>query len=98
MDKNTIINYLQNHKETFAQKYNINKLGLFGSYAKGEHTTNSDIDIIYEISPDKKLSMFQYLALNKELENAFDIKVDLVREAIIKKDLKKYIQKDIIYV
>jgi len=42
MTKEAIINYLTSHKKEFAQKYNIEKIGLFGSYARGEAEENSD--------------------------------------------------------
>ena len=40
-----ILNFLRSHKEEFRQKFGITKLGLFGSYARGEATKDSDIDI-----------------------------------------------------
>ena len=36
MTKEYILNYLQNHKDEFANKYGITTLGLYGSYARNE--------------------------------------------------------------
>jgi predicted nucleotidyltransferase len=98
IDKTNILNYLKEHYSEFQENYHIKKIGLFGSYARDNATSNSDIDIVFEIDENTKFSMFQYLKFNKLLEDAFESKVDLVREANIKDSLKPYIQKDVIYV
>ena len=45
IDKTNILNYLKEHYSEFKNKYNVEKIGLFGSYARDEATENSDIDI-----------------------------------------------------
>ncbi|WP_222718398.1 nucleotidyltransferase family protein [Aliarcobacter vitoriensis] len=98
MDKDQVLNYLKNHKQYIFNTFGLNKIGLFGSFARNENKDSSDIDILFEVEKDKKFSMFQYLKLNKYLEDNLKIKVDLVREAAIKDDMKPYIRKDLIYV
>jgi predicted nucleotidyltransferase len=44
--KDEILNYLSAHQERFKKLYNLNKIGIFGSYARDEATPNSDIDIV----------------------------------------------------
>ena len=43
--KDEIIAILRNFKEEFGERYGIEKLGLFGSVARGEQKEDSDIDI-----------------------------------------------------
>ena len=43
------IDKLTGFKKTFAQKFGITKLGIFGSVARKENTENSDIDIVVEV-------------------------------------------------
>ena len=45
MNKEKIIAYLVSHKEEFKEKYGVTRIGFFGSYVRGTHTENSDIDI-----------------------------------------------------
>ena len=59
-----------------AQKYGITKATLFGSYARGEATEGSDIDILIEC--DSIRNMKDYLALEEGLRSAIGKKVDLV--------------------
>lgn len=98
MQKQDILNYLKSNQEYYHNQFGIQFIGLFGSFARDEATENSDIDILYKIEKDKKLSMFKYLELHKQLEENLHKKVDLVRDETLKPQIKSYIQKDISYV
>ncbi len=57
----------------------VNKVYLFGSYARGDAEEDSDVDLIVEIDDSKKrLSLFDFLGLQLGLENYLNKKVDLV--------------------
>lgn len=98
MNKQDILNYLKSNQEYYYKKFGIKFIGLFGSFARDEANDNSDIDILYKIEKDKKLSIFKYLKLTKQLEDFFHKKIDLVRDETLKSQVKRYIQKDINYV
>jgi len=98
MQKQDILNYLKSNQEYYNSKFGVHFIGLFGSFARDEANNNSDIDILYKIEKDKKLSIFKYLELNKQLEEFFHKKVDLARDEKLKPQIKEYIQKDIAYV
>jgi predicted nucleotidyltransferase len=51
---------------------------LFGSVARGESTTDSDIDFLVELDPDRSLFDLAHLIL--DLEDLLDCKVDVVTE------------------
>ncbi len=98
MNKNEIIDYLQKQQPYFHANFGIRFVGLFGSFSRGDETEDSDIDILYRIEKDKKLSMFKYLKVASQLEDFFQKKIDLVRVDTLKPTLKRYVDKDIIYV
>jgi len=98
MQKQDILNYLKSNQEYYHNNFGIQFIGLFGSFARGDANENSDIDILYKIGKDKKLSMFKYLKLNKQLEDFFHKKIDLVRDEKLKPQIRSYIQKDLSYV
>ena len=51
--KDEIIAILRKFKEEFGEKYGIEKLGIFGSVARGEQKEDSDIDICVQLqNPD----------------------------------------------
>jgi len=98
MQKEDILNYLKSNQEYYYNQFGIQFVGVFGSFARDEAEENSDIDILYKIEKDKKLSMFKYLKLTKQLEDFFHKKIDLIRDEKIKPQIKSYIQKDLTYV
>lgn len=98
IQKQDILNYLKSNQQYYHNQFGVQFIGLFGSFARDEATENSDIDILYKIEKDKKLSMFKYLKLNKQLEDNLHKKIDLVRDETLKPQIKSYIQKDISYV
>lgn len=50
--REAIIAKIQSQKDTISQ-YGIQSIGLFGSYARGEQTEQSDIDILIDFTPEK---------------------------------------------
>ncbi len=63
------------------KKYEAGKIEIFGSYARGEETSESDLDIIVEF--DERKSLLQLVGIEQELEDALGIEVDLLtRESI----------------
>jgi len=96
MQKQDILNYLQSHQSYYYEKYGIRFLGLFGSFSRDEAREGSDVDILYSLDKDKKLSLFKYLTLTKQLEDFFKTKVDLVRDETLKPGLRRYIDKDLL--
>ncbi len=92
--KNEILNYLKEHYEEFHHKYKVEKIGLFGSYARDEATQESDIDIFVQMHP-KLLDM---IAIKQLIEEDLHHKVDIVRlREKMNPYLKKHILEDGIY-
>ncbi|HNZ27859.1 MAG TPA: nucleotidyltransferase family protein [Spirochaetota bacterium] len=91
-----IIKQLINEKrKLLEEEYGIKSIGIFGSYARGEETDKSDIDIIVEFS--KPVGM-EFIHLKYYLSDLLDNDVDLTTPDAIKSNRIPYIKKDIIYV
>jgi predicted nucleotidyltransferase len=90
-----ILQILRQHKPELQRKYPLGRLGVFGSYARGEATEKSDIDIAIEISGPMGLS---FIAMADEIEALFGIKTDVVPKRSIKSKYLANVEKDIIYV
>ena len=63
-----------------AKSYGISKLSLFGSYARGEATDDSDIDFC--IDKGKIKGLLRYFSFVNELETIFQCHVDVVTSSI----------------
>jgi len=90
-----IIKTLRQHKPELLRKYPISGLGVFGSYARGEATEQSDIDIAVDINGPMGLN---FIAMADEIEGFFGIKVDVVPRRSIKAHYLPFVEKDIVYV
>lgn len=97
MTREKILDYLNQNKDYIKGKYGITKIGLLGSYARGEEKGRSDIDIIIEIEKSKK-NIHTFFAFKRELEAEFGKKIDLGIESAIKPIIREAIQKEIVYV
>lgn len=96
--KTDILNYLKENMPVFEKKYFIKKMGLFGSYARGEADEKSDIDLIYILEDDKKITYFQLYNLEKQLENHFNKKIELINLKYMNPIIKFKSLNDMIYV
>lgn len=94
LSKNEIIEFLKTNKTTIEDRYKVKKIALFGSYAKGTATQNSDIDILVDMAP----SFDNFFDLKYFLEKNFDTKVDLGKEKNLRLLVKEKIKDELIYV
>ena len=74
--KQGIINKLQ----AFFPAYPIEKAWVFGSYARGEETRKSDIDVMVQFDKNAGISLFDYAGIMNDLSDYLHKKVDLVQE------------------
>ena len=86
---------LRNNKERLFQKYGLNLIAIFGSYSHGQHTVNSDVDILVDF---KKPIGIEFIDLANELEAFLETKVDLVSKNGVKPDYFKQIELELTYV
>lgn len=90
-----IENKLKELKPLLLQKYNVEKIGYFGSYSRNEQNKFSDIDILVSF---KKPLGWEFFDLQEFLENQLNIKVDLVSEKAIKEQLRQIILNSVRYI
>ena len=86
---------LTTQKSILTQEYNVSRVGIFGSIARGDHVRKSDVDILVEFS--KPIGMFQFLDLENFLSAILKKKVDLVTKRALKPMIKKAILDEVIY-
>ncbi|MCL2328648.1 MAG: nucleotidyltransferase domain-containing protein [Bacteroidetes bacterium] len=67
---------LTQFKQLYSSEYGVERIGVFGSVARGEQKEDSDVDICVEM---KKPDMFLLVELKEKLQNTFGSNVDVVR-------------------
>lgn len=86
---------LSTQKSILQKKYKINRLGIFGSYVRGEQKQESDLDVLidYEEVP----SLITLIEIENHLSELLGVKVDLVTRKGIKPQLRSYILEEVVY-
>jgi Predicted nucleotidyltransferases len=88
---------LAEHKQEILKKYGVKIIGIFGSYARGEQTKESDVDILLDIENSVGL---EFISAMLELERLLGMRVDLVSINAVKQKplLWESIEEDLVYV
>jgi len=73
--------------------YNPKKISVFGSVAREQENSDSDIDILYLFN--EPISLFQKASIKENLEQRLNKGVDLVSEKHLTTDFKNAIQPDL---
>jgi len=95
MNKIEILNKLSEEKNYMIKNFEIDKIGLFGSYARDEATNDSDIDIYVEF---KNKTFDNITGLWNYLEELYHKKIDLIHfHKRANKVIINNIQKEVIY-
>ena len=92
----TIKKQLQTLKPTLKKKYQVETIGIFGSYTRGEQKRKSDLDIIVEFSEPNDIDLFKFIELKLLLEDELHLKIDLLEKDTIKPRIKDQILQEII--
>ena len=71
-----VLTLLREHQPVWRQRYQLQRIGLFGSIARNEAKAGSDVDVWVELDP---LTPFATVHLKQELEALLQRPVDLVR-------------------
>ncbi len=85
LEKQDILDELSNQRHQLAN-FGVEQIGLFGSFVRDEANQESDIDLLVDMSKNRK-TFRNFMALNYYLEEIFGRKVDLVT----KQSLSPYI-------
>jgi len=91
-------NYEELYKKVISilEKHGIKRILVFGSYARGEATSESDLDIIAEFP--KGTSLLDHIRIENELSETLKIKIDLLSKNGISPYLIDNIMKEAIVI
>lgn len=81
-------------REELANRYSVRRIGVFGSFARGEENAESDVDIVVDLASP---TFDNFMDLAFLLEDKFQRHVDLVLTESVKPMLKPIIAREVIY-
>jgi len=88
------IEILRNHEQEIKRRFAVRRIGLFGSFVRGEETKESDIDILVEFE-DPTFRNFMNLAFY--LEDIFSRRLDLLTPEGISHRIRPYVEKEVVW-
>ena len=88
---------LRAYREDIRERYGVEIVGIFGSYARGENSPGSDVDILVDV---KRPIGLKFLELWDYLEEILKVKVDLLTIGALrqKPKLLASIMEDLVYI
>jgi predicted nucleotidyltransferase len=81
LNREQLLATLREQRVLLSRRYPIERMALFGSWARGDAREDSDIDVLVEVAPSIGL---RFVDLGDELEKALGRRVDLVSRRAIK--------------
>jgi uncharacterized protein len=85
-------------KPILKEKFQVETIGIFGSYSRDEQKTKSDVDILVTFSQPNDIDLIDFIELKQYLSRKLRTKVDIVQKHTLKHRIKDKILQETIYV
>lgn len=96
MNNEHLFSIIKQYREEAASELGLRRIGIFGSVAKGQDTSASDIDVVVDLN---KQDLFRIIGIKQDLEKILERKVDIISyRPGMNTFLKKRIDQEAIYV
>jgi len=89
---------LQSLKPVLRDRFQVETIGIFGSYSRGEQKNTSDIDILVTFAEPNDIDLIDFIELKQFLSRKLKTKVDVVQKRALKHRIKDKILQETIYV
>ncbi|HYW33514.1 MAG TPA: nucleotidyltransferase family protein [Candidatus Bathyarchaeia archaeon] len=93
-DRTPLLELLHRALPALKERYPIRSLGLFGSFARGDMSESSDLDILVDFA--RPVSLSRFLALEEELGQLTGRNVDLVSRESLKPHIGRNVLRDLV--
>ncbi len=85
-------------KPSLKDRFQVETIGIFGSYSQGQQNPKSDVDILVAFSEPNEIDLIDFISLKQFLQHKLRVKVDLVEKKVLKQRIKDRILQETIYV
>ena len=93
-----ILSYLREHQRDLKDRFSLVRIAVIGSVARGDYTTESDVDIIVGFRPETDKIYDRKQQLRSELEGVFHRSVQIASEKYLKPYYRSEILGEAVYV
>jgi len=95
MAAENILTAIESLKDRVSRDYKADIKGIFGSYVRGDQTSQSDIDVLVEFHSGADL--FDFVGLSQFLEESLRCKVDVVPLSLLREEIKADVLREALY-
>jgi hypothetical protein len=96
MNRAAVIDILRQHRGELDTAFGVRRLALFGSAARDQMRSDSDIDVLVELAAP--VTYERYFALLERLERLLGRRVDLVTDRGLKPRARRQVEQDLVRV
>jgi predicted nucleotidyltransferase len=96
MNRQDAIAILRQHADALRAR-GVRHAALFGSVARGDSRSDSDIDILVEFDPSARVTIFDYVGLKTYIASLFEGPVDVIDREALKPHLRRPTVQDAVY-
>lgn len=96
LSNDTVVKRLRDLNLQLNREFGVSRIGIFGSYARGEARKGSDVDLLVEFQ--RPVNLFEFSRLKSFLSSQLELPVDLVTPAALKPLIKEEILKSVSYI
>jgi hypothetical protein len=87
---------IEQHRPELKRQFHVEKIGVFGSYARGDQKKRSDMDFL--VSFDKTVNYFELAGLKLYIEEITGLESDVVPFHNLRPEFREYVYKEVIYI
>jgi predicted nucleotidyltransferase len=98
MKTNEIKAQLEELKPILKQRYQVETIGIFGSYSRKEQKSTSDVDILVTFTEPNDIDLIDFIEIKQFLSRKLKLKVDLVKKSALKPIIRDKILEETIYI
>lgn len=91
-----VLTLLRHAEPELKKRFGVAKIGIFGSYIRGEERPDSDVDVLVSFRKGEE-TFNNYMDCKFFLEDLFGRNVDLVMKGAIRKRLRPSIISEVVY-
>ena len=94
MNRADVLSLLRAHKATLAERFGVVELRLYGSFARNQTTSDSDVDVLvrFDAPPDWR----RYFGAQAYLEDLLGRPVDMATDQELRAEIRPYVERELI--
>jgi uncharacterized protein len=85
-------------KPVLKEKFQVETIGVFGSYSREEQKKTSDVDILVTFLEPNDIDLIDFIEIKEFLSEMLQVKVDLVKKSALKPIIKDKILEETVYI